>query len=350
MEQGEKLALELQSLFDLQIELPEACREAEARIADGISEVIEEVIGASKQPGEGSSILHDGIRFEVRAREIAGDASTLVVAIGETATHWNAAAFAQVPITLSGSGMYTTVTVEADERLKESLDQIATALQQYLQGGYRRMETHVVAELLKVEHRLAVDLYAEVRGPLEESAASHVGLYCLLPNGQATYLLDPLAIQIALSRLESQRPTTSASPLALATILVKGWVKSEDTIAERALVASQPLGFRSQDLSYTTTPGFDVAEGSLYERADLICQPLVPNAPVRLIAAYPIEMRDAVEKELDRLSPRFADTLAKHAVTTKKLVRSRPDSGWWNADRLAELLGRFAGGFTDSLQ
>ncbi|HEY5941737.1 MAG TPA: hypothetical protein VIT89_02600 [Solirubrobacterales bacterium] len=136
----------------------------------------------------------------------------------------------------------------------------------------------------------------------------------------------------------------------MATILVKGWVKSEDTIAERALAASQPLDFRLQDLAYTTTPGFDVAEGGLYEMNDLICQPLVPDAPVRLIAAYPVEMREAVEMELDRLRPRFAETLMRHAGDTRKLLKGRSTAEWWNADRLAELLGRFTGGFTDSLQ
>jgi hypothetical protein len=120
--------------------------------------------------------------------------------------------------------------------------------------------------------------------------------------------------------------------------------------AERALSASQPLDFRLQDLAYTTTPGFDVAESGLYERADLICQPLVPDAPVRLIAAYPVEMREAVEGELDRLCPRFAETLTRHAGVTKRLLKGKSASGWWNADRLAELLGRFMGGFTDSLQ
>ena len=295
-------------------------------------------------------MIHDGTKFEVRVREVAGDASALVISIGEAATHWDADAFAGVCVELSGSGMYTIVTVEADERLREKLDRIATAIQQYLQDGYQRMETYVVAELLKVEHRLAIDLYADIRVALEEKTATHVGLYCLLPNGQAMYLLDPLAIQTALSRLESRRPTASASPLALAATLVRGWVKSEDTIAEKALVASQPLGFRLQDLAYTTTPGFDAAEGGLYERSDLICQPLVPDAPVRLIAAYPVEMRETVEVELDRLRPRFAETLVRHAGATKKFLKGRSSSGWWNADRLAELLGRFTGGFTDSLQ
>ncbi|HEY5942328.1 MAG TPA: hypothetical protein VIT89_05640 [Solirubrobacterales bacterium] len=192
MEQGEKLALEFQSLFDLEIELPDACREAEARIAEGIPAVIEEAWGNGEHPGIKPSMVYDGIRYAVRARDLAGDAGALEIAIGEVGARWDIDEFVRIPVDLTGSCMYSTLSVEADQRLGPKLDRISSALQQYLQSGYRRMETHVVAELLRVEHRLAIDLYADVRAAVKDPAGTHVGLYCLLPNGQAMYLLDPL--------------------------------------------------------------------------------------------------------------------------------------------------------------
>jgi hypothetical protein len=351
VEEGEKLAEELRALFDLQSDLPKACSEAESYIVGGIPIVIEEAVGENPRSDDKSrpSIVCGGIAFHVRAREMAGDDGTIVVAIGEAGTHWRTTMFVRESVELYGGGRYTKVNIEVDERLGAKLDRIASALHEYLQGGYRRMETHVVAELLAVEHRVAIDLYAEVRGAFEEEIALHIGLYFLLPDGRAMYQLDPLAIQTVLSRLEAKRPTASASPLALAAILVKGWVKTEDTVAEHALSASQPLGFRLQELAYTTTPGFDIAEDGIYQGSYLICQPIVRDAPIRLIAAYPVGLREIVEADLDRMAPRFGEILLRHERATKRMLMGGPGTTRWNAGRFAELLGRFIGGFAESL-
>lgn len=95
-------------------------------------------------------------------------------------------------------------------------------------------------------------------------------------------------------------------------------MKTADTIANKALEADVPLAFRLQDLRYTITPGFDVAEGGLYGATELICQPLVREGTVRLIAAYPAKAREAVETPLDGLRSRLARIVADRSDSAKR--------------------------------
>jgi hypothetical protein len=353
---AQKLAEDLDGTFALKVALPEACRYAEERIEAGIPGVIRETVDADEVKSDAAPaaprFLFGDTVYESRTGQAPSAPDTLLVAMGEAGARWPKANFVQVQTEIRGSGLYTSVVVEADSRLRPIVESVSKAIQTYVEDGYRRLEAHAVGELLAIEHRVAIDLYMEIRSAVDTPAASHVGLYGLLDDGRAMYLLDPLAIQEALKQLNSERLTVSASPVALASVLVKGWVKTDDTIAKKALGVDQPIEFRLQDLRYTTTPGFDVAEGGLYGATELICQPLVRDGSVRLIAAYPIVLRDLVEKRLDALRPRLAQILADRGAMTKRLIRGdagSPDRRW-SIDRFAELLGRFAGGFTESLR
>lgn len=352
---AQRLAADLSGIFSLDLALPDVCRYAEERMTGGIQDLIGETAGADEPRGEAAPLsprfLFGGTVYESRIGQSPSDPGRLLIAIGEASTEWPKTSFIHVQIAIRGSGLYTCVAVEADPRLQPVVDSVAETIQAYFEDGYRRLEAHVVGELLAIEHRVAIDLYMEIRSVVDESAASRVGLYGLLDDGRAMYLLDPLAIQEALGQLNRERPTVSASPVALASVLVRGWVKTEDTIAKKALGVDEPIGFQLQDLRYTTTPGFDVAEGGLYGAADLICQPLVRDGSVRLIAAYPVGLRELVEARIDALRPRFAQILADRGAMTRRIVRgdaSNHDRSW-SIDRFAELLGRFTGGFTESL-
>ncbi len=326
--------------------------QAEETLTAGVSAVVQravlaEVSDAADALG-GDRFLLDDQAFESRVTASARDANTLHVVVGRTYSRWDTDRFRQALVQIGGTGRYSTVTIEMDPELAPVADAVEESIQRHLQDGYRRLEAQVVGELLSVEHRVATALYVELRSVLDEHEASRVGLYALKRNGRAMYLLDPQAIQAVLFYAKAARPSVAASPLTLTSLLVRGWVKADDTAGKSALAADSPLDVRLQDLRYTTAPGFDVAETALFGSTAVV-QPLVREGSVGLLAGYPVRMREAVGPKLDRLKPRFAEILANHSRLTKRMVSSeeRREQAW-SPERFAELLGRFTGGFTDS--
>jgi hypothetical protein len=352
-ESTERTASEVGSAFALSLPLPEACALAERRLRDGVADAVRAAIEA--HPLEGASwsspgwLTYRSVPYELRVREAAEDPTRLCVLIGEAGAPWTVERFAHASATIAGQGRFASLATDLDRRLAAVGEDVTAAVQRHYEAGYRRLTAYATAELLTLQHSLATRLYAEVRGELDERIASCVALYVLLPDGRAGYFLDPLVLQAALARLSGARPHTEASPLELTAALVSASVDVEDTVAVTALAQARPLEFRLEQAKYVSESLY-VAERGLYETSELICQPLVREGKVRLIADYPRAMREIVEPRLDGLHDRLADLMAAHASATKRLVGAwrRPD-GESVAPRVAELLGHFTAAFVETL-
>lgn len=339
--------------FSLSRDIPllQACIDADDALAAHVGAVVQRAVIEARESADAlgrDRFLLGQQAFESQVSPSARDANRLHVVVGKTYAQWEKDDFNQVVVQIGGGGRYATAAIEMDLRLESVADAVAEAVQRHLQEGYRRVEAHVVGELLSVEHRVATALYIELRSVVDESEASRVGLYALKRDGRAMYLLDPLAIQAVVSYAKSARPSVGASPLTLASMLVTGWVKADETVGKSALANDNTLDVCLQDLRYTTLPGFDVAESTIYGSTAVV-QPLVREGSVGLLAGYPARMRDVIEPRLERLKPRFAEILADHARLTKQMVGAEGGEQAWSANRFAELLGRFTGGFTDSM-
>jgi hypothetical protein len=346
--------LDLAAALALGLTLPDACERAEDHLADGVVGVIQATVGAitpklSSRVSETRFVLY-GVVYEVRVREVASDANILSVVVGETGACWQLDTFSHTDAKVDGPGSrYTTISLDFDVRLARIADDLTDALVLYFQDGYRRLEAHVVRELLDIEYKVANHLYAELRSVLDKSVASRVGLYALLDDERSVYMLDPLAILAVLDYSAHARPSASSSPLKLTALLVRGWVKPDETVAKQALKVDELIPMRLADMSYTTAPDLEVAEERWYGSTALV-QPLVRHGHIRLVAAYPLAFRERAEPKLDGIADQLAAILAEHSRSTKKLVhKDRGGSGrGWDAGSVADVAGQFVGGFTKS--
>jgi hypothetical protein len=280
----------------------------------------------------------------MRVRESSRSGSILEVVIGEVGLSWQVDTFRHLEASIPARGRYTTIALTLDPRLADLGDGLTEALAQHFRSAYRRLEAYVVKLLLDIEYKVANHLYAEVRSVLDEHLASQVGLYALLDRENATYLLDPQAILAVLNYATQSRMSTSPSPLKLTALLVRGWVRPEETVAKHVLGSVTPISVEFAEMSYPTAPELEIAEESWYGRAALV-QPLVRDGHIRLVAAYPVSCRSHIEPVLENISGRLAEILERHAKETSRLGRkSRDGTGHWDAGLIAEIIGRFVGG------
>jgi hypothetical protein len=341
-------------ILGLRVPLPEICSLAEVRLMESVTEVVQDVVTAAPFTAQRTSNVRfalEGTVFEIRIREAVSDSETLYVQIGEVGARWSRKGVVKARASIRGAGQYSLVAIRLDRRLGAVAERLAQALQAHFESEYRRLEAHVVGALLSAQHQLATRLYVELRSVLPEDVAARVGLYGLLEDGRALYFLDPPAIQAALRHIARSRPSVAASPLELTSLLVRGWVRFEETFAKTVLVEDRPMEFTLEDLRYTTVTGYDLAERGLYGTTDVICHPLVREGQVRLVAGYPLRLREQVDPKLERLEPRFRAIVSEYASSIRALVgvdRLLPERHW-TVSRFAELLGRFTGGFVDAL-
>lgn len=342
---------EWNSGMSLGLSLPEICKRLETHFVAQVAGVLREVADESEPEQDAgmppSRLMYGGDLFEIRAQEGAFDSDRLTVVVGGVGTRWEPADFRAEEAPVEGSGRFTAIMVKADPRLRPVLEEMTSAVQCYFQDGYRYLEVHAMGELLTLEHQLTTALYMQLRTKLPEELVSQVWLYALTGDGQALYMLDPLAIQDALSASRAARPSTAESPITLTALLATGRVKEEDTVARRALVSEDPTKVRLQDLRYTTTPGYDLAETGVYGPEGWV-QPLVGEGQLKLLAGYPADLRPELQPVLKQLRPRLATVVSDHAGSVRRILGRRDRGDFWSADRIMELMGHFFGAAADS--
>jgi hypothetical protein len=329
--------------------LSEACERAEGGLVSAAPTVVQEALasddGSSVEPVGRDRLQSGDTVYEIRVGANVQDPASLQVVIGVLGGHWTPGDGSRSSVAIEGVGQYSNVVVECDQRLASRVDLAAEDLAQFFTVGYRKLRENVKRELLLTDMRVAIRLYAEVRGVLSEAAASNVWLYAILNEDRAVYLLDPTVVTTILERAAANRAAVDASPLALTILLASGWVKADETAAVHVLKHDEPIAVKVADMYYPTTPEFNVAEKTLYgEKAHV--QPLVRDGKVRLVAAYPPDLRDDVELKLWALRRRFAEILQEHQRATKKLFarESRESQSRWDF-YLARLMGSFFGGY-----
>lgn len=329
--------------------LSEACERVEGSLISSAYAVVQATITSgqvSAAPIGRDRLQLDGIVYEIRVGENVQDSASLQVVICVLGGQWKPSDGRRSSAAIAGVGKYSNVVVECDSQLASFVDLTAEELAQYFAVGYRKLRENVKRELLLTDMRVAIRLYAEVRGALSEPAAAHVWLYAILDDDRAVYMLDPTVVTEMLERAAANRTTIDSSPLALTILLASGWVKADETAAVQALKHDEPLVVKVADMYYPTTPEFNVAEKTLYGDSAHV-QPLVRDGRVRLVAAYPPDLREDVELKLWALRRRFAEILEEHQRATKKLFAREnctiPTRRW--DLYLARLIGSFFGGY-----
>ena len=249
---------------------------------------------------------------------------------------------------LDGLGQLTCARLSVDESLGALEDLLAADVSSHFAGGYRWLESHVVGELLVVEHRATIELYMEIRSRLPRNLADLVALYGM-DRRCAFYLLDPRAIQTALTRAAENRANLASSPIELATLMTTQLLDPEETVAQASLVEDRTLSLKLSESRYART-GLNLVEDAFYETSQVESLPLVREGRLQLTAVFPSDLRQEIEPVLTKLRGRCDEILKRNGkFSVERMIGKgrRPDRKVAPGD-IAELLGRFAGGYADS--
>lgn len=331
--------------------LADACERAEDQLVEAVPDVLWCSIAAMSRSAQ--RLARDRFRlddttYDVRVIAEPQDANVLCIVIGPAATRWTSPISTHIEASVSGSGRYQTVSLDAVAPLAKVSAAGAELVAAFLEDGYRRLAAITKRELLRADNDVAVDLYTEVRSALDESIASRVSLYAIVNDDQAMYMLDQAAIMEVVRRVSVARSSSGASPLALTALLVKGWVNACETVSIAALERDEPLAVRLADMHYETSPELGLAEKGWFGDIAHV-QPIVTAGRLKLIAAYPSDLKSDVHQRLAAQRGRLTEVLSAYEKTARGLIRTREPRyalGW---DRhLAELIGHVLRGYFPS--
>lgn len=257
---------------------------------------------------------------------------------------------APLDLPLDGLGQLTRARLWIDDRLGVLEDLLAADVRCHFAGGYRWLESHVVGELLVVEHRATIELYMEVRSHLPRTLADLVALYGM-DRRRAFYLLDPRAIQTALARAVENRASLASSPIELATLMTTQLLDPDETVAQASLAEDRTLSLKLSESRYARTR-LNLVENAFYETSRVESLPLVRDGRLQLTAVFPSDLRQEIEPVLTRLRSRCSEILKRNGKFSVERVigRGRRPNAKVAPGDIAELLGRFTGGYADSLQ
>lgn len=251
---------------------------------------------------------------------------------------------------LDGLGQLTRARVWIDGDLSVAENLLAADVSSHFAGGYRWLESHVVGELLAVEHRATIELYMEIRSHLTRKLADLVALYGM-DRRNAFYLLDPRAIQTALARTAENRASLASSPIELTAQMTTQLLDPGETVAQASLAEDRTLSLKLSESRYAQT-GLNLAEDAFYKTSQVESLPLVREGRVQLTAVFPSDLRQEIEPVLIGLGGRCREILQRNGKFSVERVigRGRNLNARVTPGDVAELLGRFAGGYSDSLQ
>jgi hypothetical protein len=289
--------------------------------------------------------------YDVRITDHPTSLTRLQVVVLAAGTNADLGALGEpLKIALSGSGRYSAADLILDDRFAGCHDRIAAELQGHFRAGYRWLEAHVMGGLLELEHRLTIELYIEIRSVIDRPLADLVALYVVDSRG-AYYMLDHQAIETAFAHAIKSRSGNDGSPLRLTALLATQLLTPTDTVAQASLSEHRSLDVPLEESRYLQS-GLQIAESVFYDTMRLVAQPLVYDRPLQITAVYPRDMQGEVAPKLKLIAGRLDDVLERnadllmrtgygrivHALTDKEAI-----------DRMAEIVGRFAGGYASSL-
>jgi hypothetical protein len=251
-------------------------------------------------------------------------------------------------LSLDGLGRLTCARLWIDSDLGAMEEALAKDVSSHFAGGYRWLESHVVGELLVVEHRATVELYIEIRSHLAPELADLVALYGM-DRQRAFYLLDPRAIQTALVRAGENRATLSSSPIELTALMTTRLLDPAETVSQASLAEDRALSLKLSESLYAPT-GLNLAEGAFYKTSQVTSMPLVREGRLQLTAIFPTDLRPEIEPVLEKQRDRFSEILQRNGKFSVERVigRGRMLDGAVAPGDIAELFGRFTGGYVDS--
>jgi hypothetical protein len=336
--------------------LTEVCAWVEARLIEDLAGVVQRRADAlaRTQAKRFRAVAPDRFYFDDHLYEVRLTLDPLdvtIVHIGVVALGVQTGPRGQpgsLELSLEGLGRLTGARIWIDTELGALEETLGEDVHRHFAGGYRWLESHVVGELLFVEHRATVELYMEVRSHLASQLADLVALYGM-NRRRAFYLLDPRAIQTALVRAGATRATLSSSPIELTALMTTRLLDPGETVSKASLVEDRALSLSLSESLYAPT-GLNLAEGAFYETSQVMSMPLVREGRLQLTAVFPLELRPEIEPVLEKQRDRFGEVLQRNGKFSVERVigRGRTLDGAVAPGDIAELLGRFTGGYVDS--
>lgn len=328
-------------LLDAGLDLAQASERADHDLVRSVPALV--VSATTAQPLGAAALGDDRLLigadiYAARALASPDEPGLLCVALEPIAGATATGPMSQAEAPVEGAGEFSRVKLRVAQLLRPALDPLIQEVSSYLSDGYRTLGAQVVGVLMERENRMAIRLYTEVRSALDAPIAARVGLYAIVGDRQAMYLLDPAAIFDVFRRITDLRPSAQTSPLSLTALLVSGLIGADETVSADALSRNEPLDVQVASLQYASAPDLSIAEKAWFG-TEVHIQPLLREGYIKLIAAYPSNLRPWVAPKLEGRVEMMAAALQDYEAGTRQfLSRGSHTSRRWDT-----YIGRFIG-------
>lgn len=248
--------------------------------------------------GGGRAFALGETQYELRAGPSVHDPDTFDLAITadcETPSPTKRA------FAVGGLAPFKRIEVSAVPSVESFIELFAGCAAQAIEATYDFLLEWLERRANGLPSRGPEGLYAELRSVVPDHA-SDVWLYALVGD-RGFYIPDREARTQALRRLTDARGEGSTSPLQYLGTFSEKVLPLELLFSRHAIKTEKGLQDDFADAKYS--PGMGGGEARIYGSPALISQPLVKEGTVRLVAGYPVDLREHVQDELYNNRDRF---------------------------------------------
>lgn len=276
--------------------------------------------------------LFDKFVFEIRITFHAHKPNILQVAI--PCIDSRQSRFVRKPLRepINGMGRFSEVRVFTAEKFLTWQENIAEVVRATIESGYKWLYGYIWNALENINQATATALYSELRQSLPSNLVDNIWLYAVTET-QGIYIPDNRSRIIILDRVSKRTVVTRQSPLSLAVDFSTRILEYDKLFSKIVFATDQTLESTFVDAPYADC-GLEVAEEPIYRAKDLAVQPLVREGSARLVASYPLGLREELEpllkkkrKDLKAIMERSMESLHKQLLQIEHNSKQSKSTG-----------------------
>jgi hypothetical protein len=238
---------------------------------------------------------------------------------------------------------YSFFELIVDNELVSEFDNIAYFLTLAINFAYTWLYEKIQFLLDKISSSCVNALYSEIRKNFNKVLGENIILYALYQSG-GIYLMDRITRERIFNKITSDF-TLHSSPLESLIELNTRILPPNVVTSTDAIRARNPIVLSFSNAKYSSS-GLQIAEEITFNCEKIIVHPLVYEKKSYLVAGYPIELRQHIEKKLDLLKYTFLKIINENK---SNLINSVNRIKSVNNSQFYQNLGSFSGSFIKSL-
>ena len=257
------------------------------------------------------NILFEKTLYQVLVVPHASKTSALVITIRPVTPREISMDKKRSHIDLDCLGRYRSVHLYAPSTMAHLRERILNAVSTVLRVAYDWLFEKTMRRMRGISDVAAKTIYTELRRTIPSELVDQVWVYGF-SGGQGFYMPDPIAQDVAITRLRERDLHTTRSPLNLAVDFMTRIVPIEQTIIKDVIAARTHATGYFAEAPYAGD-GFAVAEQSIYKSNGVVAQPLARLGDAIIATGYPAALASDLTPRLSAIAPSIESALTKCA-------------------------------------